>query len=245
MKVAVVLFIFLLLVACSKSEPTKVVIISGAATKEVKSPVVEEKKDVAKSTVFFGVTDAALSLENVSSVLISVDKLSIHNKDGWKNLTTDQKIFDLYKLRGINLSEFLSLATLEKDFYDQVSISFSNPVIFRNGVAETAFITGKSLTFSLESKLSKPTYVIMFDFILDESLHQTIENQLVFAPVIKLVVNTADKVDLSSDRVLRITNPRQVDSQKLGIDEKGRTLPSTGIWHDARLVFDQGILRLA
>ncbi len=238
------LIILLFLIACSKSQPQKIVILTGSATKEVKNTSIEKLKELEKATVFFGITDKATSLENVTSVLISIDEISIHSNNGWKNITSDQKIFDLYKLKGLNLSELFSLAMLEQDSYDQISIRFSNAVVFRNGIAETSFLAGNSINFPVDLKLSRNNYVVIFDFILDSSLHETIENQLVFLPVVKLIINKADKVDLSSDRILRMNGVRQIFSKQFGLDEKGVARLGMGVSEGTELFFDNGKLIL-
>lgn len=142
----------------------------------------------AVGRVVFGVKDAAASLENIDSVLITVTEVRVHSViKGWITVTEESKQFDLLKLKSSDALALLADANLETGTYDQVRLSVKNIIVVgKDGKTHTAKLPSGDLKIMGKFLVKDgKTSSVVVDFLLDQSLHLTGNGSYIFAPVMK------------------------------------------------------------
>ena len=85
--------------------------------------------------IIFGITDAAASMSNISSVLITVDSAQIHSEQkGWIAVANEPKQYDLLALKQSGGIALIADTVVDMGTYNQVRLLVSKVVVVENGV---------------------------------------------------------------------------------------------------------------
>ncbi|OHA01401.1 MAG: hypothetical protein A3I44_02390 [Candidatus Sungbacteria bacterium RIFCSPLOWO2_02_FULL_51_17] len=159
---------------------------------------------VKSGRVVFAITDAAASLGDIESVLITVTEVRAHSSArGWITVSEENKQFDLLKLKQSDSIALLADVALEVGTYDQVRFSVKNVLVSdKAGVSKSAKLPSGDLKlmgkFTVEDG---KTSSVVADFLVDRSLHVAGKGGYIFAPVIKLESRTGTDVAVAGGLV--------------------------------------------
>ena len=174
--------------------------------------------------VVFAVTDAAANLENIESVIITIKEVRVHSAvKGWVTVSEETKQFDLLKLKTSGALAIMTEANLEAGIYNQVRIETSKVEIVekQSGKITTAKLPSNDLKLvgKLTVEAGKESSVV-FDFLVDKSLHTTGSNSYIFAPVIKLETRSDTDVTVAEGLVEIKGGVKDTDAV-IGMNESG------------------------
>ncbi|MEK6809908.1 MAG: DUF4382 domain-containing protein [Nanoarchaeota archaeon] len=220
-----VLALFLLAVGCVPSE---------TATGEQEGRVV------------FTITDAAADMGAVTSVMVTVDSVSVHSTtEGWLTVVNQSQTFDLLKLKAEGSQELLADVTLKEGTYQQLRLAISKVVVVdADGEHEAKLPSGElKIVGELEVKADS-TSTATFDFIADESLHVTGNGEYILAPVVQLDTKTDAEVEVKEDKKVEVKGGKAKTSVKVGMDAEGNVGEGLGIPAKAKLSIGQGKVKV-
>lgn len=181
------------------------------------------KPQTSQGKIVFGITDAASNMEGISSVLVTVDKVEIHNtSNNWVTVSSETKEYDLLALKQSGAVSLLVNTNVDVGIYDQVRLIVSKVIVVQNGVQEEAKLPSGELKIvgNIVVNADKTSSVV-FDFIADKSLHMTGNGKFIFAPVIKIKKQNDAKVELKSNNEIDIKDDEKENDEDVGMDEKG------------------------
>ncbi len=173
--------------------------------------------------VVFGVTDAAGSMGDVSSVVLTVNQIQVHSEaNGWVTVSNETKQYDLLALKQSGAVSLLANANLTAGTYDQVKLTVTKVTVTKAGVVSDAKLPSGELKLvgNIVVNADKTSSVV-FDFMADKSLHTTGNGKFIFAPVIKLRQQAGVNVAMKSGDELSITGGDKEQDDDFGMDEKG------------------------
>lgn len=173
--------------------------------------------------VIFGVKDAATSMGTISSVVITVNKVEIHNEaQGWVTLSTQSNQYDLLALKQSGLTSLLVQTNVQAGTYDQMRLTVSGVVVTQNGVQQQAKLPSGEL--KIVGKIvvdAGKTSSAVFDFATDKSLHLTGNGKFIFAPVIKLQTESETDATVDSNDDVHISKGHMDSDENEGMDVDG------------------------
>lgn len=195
----------------------------------------------------FGITDAAASLQNVSSVQVTVDKIEAHSaSQGWVTVSTDTKTYDLMQLKQSAQTMLLADTQLTTDTYDQVRLHVSGVAVVAGGTTSQAKLPSNELKIvGTVVVKANATASLTLDFQLDKSLHLTGSGKYILAPVVKLVSLSDAQVQVNSDNSLTVEHGTTEADVTVGTDENGNTKAGFMLNTNANLdVTDNGAIQV-
>ncbi|MFA5367637.1 MAG: DUF4382 domain-containing protein, partial [Dehalococcoidia bacterium] len=150
----------------------------------------------ATGTVVFAITDAAADMGAVTKVEVTVDQIRVRAEGGaWTTVSSEEQTFDLLQLRSTNTVQLMIQIQLQTRNYDMVELNISQVRVTNGSGTHTAMMINNRLQMECMLEVQTQTMAtVNFDFIADESLHETVEGQYVFAPVIALQTRTQAQV---------------------------------------------------
>ena len=182
-----------------------ILVIVGIVLIGIGSFVFKPKDSSARGNIVFGITDAAEDMGDISSVVITVNKVEIRSAtNGWIAVSTTTKAYDLLALKQSGKVSLLVNTTVASGTYDQVRLNVSSVVVTRNGVAQEAKLPSSELKISGTIEvMADQSLSVVFDFIADKSIHITGDGKIIFAPVIKVTrQNNIDFELRSNDEIV-------------------------------------------
>src|SRR3989344_9211444 len=94
------------------------------------APQQMETGEEQEGRVVFTITDAAADMGTVTSVMITVDSVRVHSEtEGWVTVSSEQKTFDLLKLKAEASQELLADVKLEEGTYQQLRLDISKVLV--------------------------------------------------------------------------------------------------------------------
>ncbi len=198
-------------------------VILGIVVVGVGAYLLSQQTSLQKGTVAFGVTDAAGSMGDVSSVLVTINKVDVHDAtSGWVTVSNETKQYDLLVLKQSGAVSLLASSSVAVGTYDQVRLMISKVIVVKSGVRVEAKLPSGELKIigNIVVNADKTTSMV-FDFMADKSLHTTGNGKLIFAPVIKIQKRTDAQVELKSNDEIDITGGKEENDENVGMDEKG------------------------
>ena len=230
--ILIVIFGLLLLGGCSKS---------GTKEKTDVGQNQEQSQEQEKFNTVFAITDKAADLGTVSSIYLTVDKISVHAKEkSWVTISDKPQTYDLLTLR--TTGEIMALATSELNpgLYDQVELSVSKVTVLDSKGSNEVFLPSNKIKIIGDVLVEgNKTTIVLFDFIADESIHQTGKNEYIFAPVIK--VETRNKADVKVFlKTVDIRGGEISSSNTYGMDEKGNLRAAYKLGATTNLTIENG-----
>ena len=191
--------------------------------------------------VVFGIADKAVSLGSVTGISITVDSVEAHMSGGnWTAVSSKQMIFDLLQLKAQGTPQLLADVNLTPGTYEQLRLIVSKVVVVdASGSHDAKLPSGELKLVGQLNVAANSTSAVTFDFVADESLHETGNGEYVLAPVIRLETREGADVNISEDGKLEVRRgkPRLT---KMGMDENGNVGEGLSIAADAQLDIENG-----
>lgn len=133
--------------------------------------------------IIFGITDAAASMGNISSVFVTVTKAQIHSStSGWVTISDQTKKYDLLSLKKSWKKELFGQENVRAETYDQMRLSISKTTVVESGTEKEAKLPSGELKIAAKAVITpQSTSTVILDFIADESLHKTGKGIFIFA----------------------------------------------------------------
>ena len=171
----------------------------------------------------FGITDASVNLDTIQSVVVTVDRVEVKQEgEGWVTLSDTDREYDLLKLKESGLAEVLVDANLTAGEYDQVRLVIKDVKLTAEGQAETTVkIPSNQLVFNTKFLVEAgETTTIVFDFLLDESIHITGNGKYIITPVVQIDTRNKANIAANASTVDRGSGNASA-SVKMGMDVDG------------------------
>lgn len=205
--------------------------------------------------VLFAVSDTAVPLDTVRSILLTVNEVQVHSATrGWVTVSVTPRQYDLIQLRdAATVSELFADVRLDVGMYQQVRLVVDNVIVVtKDGVSHLAVLPSRELKFAGNLVVAKgENSFVNFDFLADKSLHLTGSGTYIFAPVVAVEMRSSvDTVQIIPDpatfRHGRVTaaGGRADLSITLGMDEKGTLKANYRIDPSARLEIEGNVIQV-
>ncbi len=177
----------------------------------------------AKGKVVFSITDAAASMQGVTDVRMTVDKIEMHSAaEGWVTVSNDTKTFNLLVLKANGTAQLATETNVAVGTYDQIRVHVQKIVVVKNGTSAEATLPSHELKLNGNFIVTaNTTESIKLDVIADQSLHVTGKGKFIFAPVIKLESRSNATVQVGSDGSVTISGGKVNSNTMAGMDLKG------------------------
>ncbi len=204
-----------------------VVLLAGAGCAPTNNAPMNTPANGAYSTTgraVVAITDAAPTMPDLKSVVVTVDKVEIHNEtSGWTTLSAAAKTYDLLMLKNESVMKVLADATVDAGTYEQVRLDISKvEVTTTDGKTATATLPSNELkivgNFTVDAG---QTSTAVLDFDLDKSLHLTGNGVYILAPVVKLQTTEHADVNEGSDETVEVEDGDVETEETVGEDENG------------------------
>ncbi|OHA27057.1 MAG: hypothetical protein A3C06_00980 [Candidatus Taylorbacteria bacterium RIFCSPHIGHO2_02_FULL_46_13] len=201
--------------------PTTETNTSGTIEASVSAPA--KSKDTGR--VIFSITDEAVGLDTLQSIMLTVNELSVQSSQGsWVSISKTPRTFDLLNLHEKARNELLSDLNLTAGSYTKIRLSIGKVVIVsKEGLKNVeAKLPSQTLTFNTKIVVEKGgTSGVSFDFDSGKALHRTGDGTILFFPVVKL--NTQHGIGLVQmlGGNVELLNGLSDFDQTLGVDENG------------------------
>jgi len=176
----------------------------------------------ADGRVVMAVTDASADMNNITSIKLTIDKVSFHSDaNGWVDVSTLQHTYDLLALKKSASNSLLADLSLAPARYDQMMLDVSSVTITDASGIHAAKMPSNTLRLNGEIVvLSNKTSTVSFDFIADQSLYLA-DGQYIFAPVIQLESRTDGVADTAQSDNIRLSGGTVQTSSRVGMDTLG------------------------
>ena len=176
-----------------------------------------------KGRVVFTMADAAADMGAVSSVMVTVDSVSVHSASrGWVTVSSTPRTYDLLELKASGQQALLADAQLDEGDYQQMRLQISKVVVTdANGTHEAKLPSGELKVAGGFSVDSNSTSTATFDFVADESLHVTGNGQYILAPVVQVETREDAEATVESNSRVRISGGTVRTNARVGMDING------------------------
>lgn len=177
------------------------------------------------SRAVFAIKDKAMGLENIKSILITFNSISLHSpQKGWITLSNTPKTFDLIALKTSGKLEPMLDTTIEADTYTQMRLAVGAVVVIKEGIARTAKVPSGEIKipFTFTTEKNK-TSAVVIDIRADSSLHSAHDDTIIFAPVLHINTRTQVKSTQQIGKYIDILGGASEFDASFGMDEDGAT----------------------
>lgn len=169
------------------------------------------------------IKDAATSLANVTSIMMTVDKIEVQNaSQAWIMVSSASKIYDLVQLKQSGVSMLLADVHLAAGTYNQIRLQVSNVKVTAGGKTTEAKLPSNTLKIAGKfTVVAGQVSTVSLDFIADKSLHVTGNGTYILAPVVRLQTKTDAVVEVKEDESVEEKSGKPETDEDFGMDEKG------------------------
>ena len=169
------------------------------------------------------VGDPGINLSVISSVMLTVDSVSVHSAaGGWMTVSSTPMTYDLLQLKAQQMDALLADVQLKPGTYEQLRLNISKVVVTdANGTHDAKLPSGD---LKIVGKLivdANATSTAMFDFDAGQSLMMTGNGEYILAPVVHLVTMENTNVTVGSDHSVKTKGGKVRTDIKVGMDEHG------------------------
>lgn len=191
----------------------------------------------AKGIAVATITDAAANMGSVSSVNVTVDKVSVHSEtEGWVNISSASHTYDLLQLKAQGTNAFLGQATLDAGTYNQIRVDISRVVVTdANGTHDAKLPSGELKIIGNFVVDANSTSTASFDFFANESLHVTGNGRYIMAPVVRMETRSNVSADIDGNSHVIIHGGSVTTNVKVGMDANGNIGAGMGISSDSNV----------
>jgi hypothetical protein len=213
----------------------------SATATEVPSPVVVGNDS---GRVLFTIADAAANMSAISSIVVTIDNISVHRSGGsWVDVSTAPKSYDLLQLNAKGTKALLAEMGLEQGIYYEIRLGISNVVVTDSAGSHDAKLPSGVLKIVGRLAVNvNQTSTVSFDFIANESLHATGNGEYILAPIVKLQTAHGSEADVTSEGV-SIKGGVVDTNTEVGMDENGLVGPGIKILPSAKLSIVNGKIK--
>lgn len=200
----------------------------------------------AQGKIIFGIKDAAASMGAISSVMITVNKIEIHNQtQGWVTVSTANSQYDLLALKASGATSLLAQTNVAAGTYDQTRLMVSKVLVTQNSVAEEAKLpSGELKIVGTMVVNANQTSTAVFDFITDKSLHVTGNGKFIFTPVIKLQTQSDTDATVDVDGHVQMSTGHVDTDTTAGMDVNGEMKANFELGANTKLDIVNDILKV-
>jgi hypothetical protein len=206
-------------------------------------PMMNRSGTGVQGRVVFSVTDAAVALENIQSVNITITKAEVQSAEkGWVSVSNKSQVFDLLTLKNSNALALLADVNLDAGAYNQIRLTVSKVEVTQAGKVNVAKLPSNDLKIvgSLIVDANSTSSAVL-DFLVDKSLHITGNGQFVFAPVVRLIAKSQTEVTVDAKSLVNVSGTGKIDSDTtVGMNEKGETKENFEINANAKVEVNAG-----
>jgi len=215
LKLVASLVTILFIVGCAQTE------VIPQPNPQTASPQPEAKSGTGR--VVFTIADAAAEMESVTSIKVTVDSIKTHSSaDGWVDVSSSQKTYDLLDLKSSGQLSLLADAELKAGMYDEVRLDISKVTVTDSKGEQEAKLPSGELKIKGDMEVKEDlTATASFDFVADESLHVTGNGKYVMAPVVKFETRDNANVDVKSSDNVKIEGGKIRTTASVGMDLQG------------------------
>lgn len=197
--------------------------------------------------VVFAVTDAAINLNDIKSVFVTITELKIHSPTkGWITIPFTAKKVDLLEFRRSGSVGYLTEANLARETYDQLSLSVKDANVIKTDTTSVpAKLPSGTIKILIPTKVEKgDTVAVTFDFDVDKSLLATGSGSYIFLPFIKVSTQTNSIVQIRNSGQILIGGGANYISREFGIDENGDSIEGFSLKPNMSIDFIGDILKV-
>ncbi len=195
--------------------------------------------------VVFAITDAAASLDDIESILITINEVRVNSEaTGWVTVSDAAKQFDLLRLKESGTLAFLAEGSVPAGAYGQIRLAVGKILVISKGKTVQAKLPSDDLKVVGALTVEKgKTSSVTFDFLADQSLHTTGSGTYIFSPVIKVEARTNADVNTSLGNV-SIESGTVTADLTVGMTEGGETREGFRLDSDANLEIINDVIRI-
>lgn len=206
----------------------------------------QETTQGAKGTLYFSVTDAAVNMQNISAVSMTVDKAYAHSAtQGWVQVASNPQTFDLLKLKADGKAEMYARMDVVAGAYDQVWFHITNVTVTESGKAKTAALPSGDVKVTANVKVQEGrNSVVKLDVFADQSLHKTSKGEFIFAPTVNVESKSDVSVNVNSANAITVSGGAVDANVNAGMDVDGTVKVNFKLDLNANLQIDNGAIKL-
>ncbi len=222
-----------------------VLVIIGAIYLFTK-PTSQTASYTGKGEVVATISDAALNLDTLSEVNLTVSSLEVHNVMGWTAVAGTPHTYNLLDLNAKNETKVFADFTIATGTYDMVRLSVDS-VIIKSKTGTTTVAKLPSGVLKINTKLvvnDSATSTINFEFLADHSLHMTGNGGYIFAPVVKTTTHSDTTVKIESDSSVKIFDGNVDSDEKEGMDIDGEVKDDFEIDANEKLDVENDVIKV-
>lgn len=196
----------------------------------------------AKGDVVFAITDAAANMGEVTAMEMTVNQIRVRAESGeWTTVSNETQTFDLLQLREMNMVQLMTQVQLQERNYDMVELNVSQVRVTNGSGTHTAMMINNRLQMECMLEVQTQTMAtVNFDFIADESLHETTGGQYVFAPVVAVQTRTQAEVQVRNNNEVDISGGTVRTNAEIGMNISGEMGQGLQIQTNAQLQISAG-----
>jgi len=132
----------------------------------------------------FNITEALVTLSQVRVHYAGINDSNITGE--WITVVNETQTFDLIVLQDV--TDFLGEANLSAGWYTQIRLNVDQALVTIDGIQYDMKIPSKTIKLFKPWKLENDeTLILILDFDVQKSVHQTGNNEYIFKPTIKVI----------------------------------------------------------
>jgi len=177
----------------------------------------------ATGDVVFAISDAAADMGQITAMEMTINQIRVRTEGGeWTTVSNETQTFDLLQLRAMNTSQLMVQTQLQTRNYDLVELNCSRVRVTNGSGTHDCLMINSRLQMECMLEVQTNTMTTAhFDFIADESLHETIDGRYVFAPLIAVQTRTHAEVQVRNNNEVDISGGTVRTNAEIGMNIDG------------------------
>lgn len=176
-------------------------------------------------TVYVTVSDASADMQNVSDVMMTVDKVEMRDSTGaWVTVSNTPHTYKLMSLKANGKAEFYGKADIAAGNYDQIRATVSKvQVQTKDGSMKDVAVASKTfvMTGSTVVREGQSSHANL-DIHTSDSMHMATNGSYVFTPVINFKSHSNANVSVGSDNYATMSGGTEDTNTTAGSDLSGQ-----------------------
>lgn len=188
--------------------------------------------------VYVSVSDASASIQEVSDVAMTVDKVELHSaSQGWVTVSDADRTFNLLTLKANGRMELAGSADVNADTYDQVRMTINKvEVKTKSAGNKAAVVVAHAMTIPGSVVVNaNGTAHVNVDVQTSNSLHTATNGEYVFAPVVVYTTNHGGSVSVASDNTVTAQGGTTDTNTGVGTDLSGNVVVGSQLSPDLKI----------
>lgn len=211
---------------------------SGATTNSTQSQV--------KGTMYITITDAAVNMQNITKVDMTVDKVEAYSPaQGWVTLSSNSQTFNLLELKAKGQTALLAKIDVPADTYSQIRLHVAQILVTESGEVKEAKVPSNEFKIMADVAVrGNANSVARFDILADKSVHKTGKGEFIFTPVIKFDSSSDVAVQVGVDNMVTVSGGNANASANFGMDINGQVKQDFMLDTSATLTVTGGVIEI-